>query len=159
MFRPVFPERGENYTMPIFREGQIFARAKSSRSLIFARRPVREELALLPLMYNIGARGARRGARAPVSDINFTYVLIILPGPAHLRAQNQGSRSSQTFRKKLFQPERIKKSQLLPFWRYSKISFTKIFSENFRIIVPPSKFDISGPRTSFLISLFVLKRK
>ena len=47
VFRPVFPERGENYTMPIFREGQIFARAKSSRSLIFARRPLREELALL----------------------------------------------------------------------------------------------------------------
>ena len=65
---------------------------------------------MLTLMYNIGARGARRGARAPVSDINFTYVLIILPGPAHLRAQNQGSRSSQTFRKKLFQPEIIKNS-------------------------------------------------
>ena len=45
--KTVFPERGENYTMPIFREGQIFARAKSSRSLIFARRPLREELALL----------------------------------------------------------------------------------------------------------------
>ena len=47
VFRPVFPERGENYTMQIFCEGQIFAWAKSSRSLIFARRPLREELALL----------------------------------------------------------------------------------------------------------------